>query len=367
MPPVTATERLETLGWDEARAQAFEDHAAAGLAPGRVVSQGRGMLRAEAPDGPVAVIVQRGARRAATSSEDRPAVGDWLALEPVAPGQAALRAVLPRTSAFVRRDGDRDVHGQVVAANVDTVLLVSALTRDLNMRRMERYLALAWSSGAQPVVVLNKADLCDDLDAAMADVSSVAGDTPVHALSAATGDGLEQLRRYLIPGATVALLGSSGVGKSTLTNALLGEARQLVRDVRDDDHRGRHTTTSRELVELPSGALLIDTPGLRSVGLWDAEDGVDATFADIEELATHCRFADCSHEVEPGCAVQAAIAAGLLQPDRLAARRKLQRELGVLARRGAPDGGRSADRRFGKMIHHGMKVRSRLEGWEHGR
>jgi len=342
----------------------------AGLIPGRIVSEARGGGRAQTANGPVEVVVQRGFRRAAGGGADYPAVGDWLALEPMDdPATAALRAILPRTSTFSRGQSgaarpDSHVSEQVVAANVDTVLLVAALTADYNVRRMERYLALAWSSGAAPVVLLNKADLCPDVDARILEVAAIAGDVPIHALSARTGDGLDVLWRYVVPGATVALLGSSGVGKSTITNALLGEERQLVREVRADDDRGRHTTTGRELFVLPRGGALIDTPGMRSIGMWESAEGLDRAFADIDALAAACRFSDCAHGAEPGCTVQAAIASGVLPVERLTSRRKLEREVRSAEKRASAAGSRAEQRQFARMVRHVTRTRARMRGQE---
>ena len=226
--------------------------------PGRVVGQNRDSLRAATATGVADVVIQRGFRRTADLTGEFPTVGDWLALEPTGDdGQYLLREILPRSTAFIRGEsfGGSQLRAQVLAANIDSVLIVAALTGDFNVRRIERYLSLAWASRAQPVIVLNKADLCDELDERLADVYAVCGDVPVHAVSATTGGGVPHLLRYLTSGATVVLLGSSGVGKSTLTNALLGHDRQLVSAVREDDDRGRHTTTGRELFALPSGAL----------------------------------------------------------------------------------------------------------------
>jgi ribosome biogenesis GTPase len=352
---------LATLGWTPDRERSLPE----GLMPGRAVSAARGSIRAQTADGPVSVIVQRGFRRSAPNAADYPAVGDWLALEPTSAGEAALRSVLPRSSAFSRADyvGQR-VDEQIVAANVDTVVIVGALNRDHNVRRLERYLALAWASGAEPVVLLNKADLCPDLAERIAEVRAVAGGAPVLASTATTGQGLDALEPYLAPGRTVALLGSSGVGKSTITNALLGEQRQEIREVRDDDARGRHTTTARELFTLPGGGLLIDTPGMRSIGMWDVADGLDRAFGDIEALSTQCRFRDCTHGTEPGCAVQAAIASGELDPGRLSSLRKLDREIQSIERRANVVSDRAESRRLGRMYRDAGKTAERKRIWE---
>ncbi|MEO7117492.1 MAG: ribosome small subunit-dependent GTPase A [Candidatus Limnocylindrales bacterium] len=358
---------LAEYGWTTERETGFAADAATGLVPGRVVSQAREVTRAITAAGPTDVFIQRGFRRTAAGTADFPAVGDWLALEPMFDRSgAALRAVLPRTSAFMRgqADGGGRLHEQVLAANVDHVFLVAALTRDYNLRRIERYLALAWSSGAAPVIVLNKVDICDNVEERMAEVTDIAGEAPIHAVSARTHAGLDALDRYLEPGRTVALLGSSGVGKSTITNALLGEERQLVRETRGDDERGRHTTTGRELFVLPSGALLIDTPGLRSIGLLDTESGLGSAFDDIEALALTCRFSDCGHGTEPGCAVNAAIDAGELAPQRLASRQKMEREIRSVERRQSAPASREASRRFSREVRHVTRTRSRMQGRE---
>jgi ribosome biogenesis GTPase len=327
--------------------------------PGRVTSASS-TAHASTEDGLVDVVVQRRFRRSATSAADFPVVGDWLALEPIveAPGTvaraAALRAVLPRTSILARSTGTSDrpgghVDAQVLAANVDVALLVSAVGRDLNPRRIERYLLTCLAGGVRPVIVLNKADLAEDLAADLAAVTGVAEGHPVIALSARTGDGLDALAEHLRPGLTLCLLGSSGVGKSTLSNALLGTERQSVREARADDDRGRHTTTARELFELPSGALLIDTPGLRAVGVWDDGSGLGQAYDDIERIAAVCRFGDCRHAGEPGCAVAAAVASGHVDAARLESMRKLDREIASLERRSDIRAARAEDRRLGRI------------------
>jgi ribosome biogenesis GTPase len=317
----------ELGGWNTTCEQAFAPWAEAGFKVGRVALEHRGAYQLLTPDGELSAVVTGQFRHQTDSEQAFPAVGDWVVIQPQ-PGDdpAIIQAVLPRRSVFVRKAVGGKTEGQVVAANVDTVFLVCGLDGDFNLRRIERYLVAAWESGAVPVVVLNKADTCEELDSRIEAVEDIAIAVPIHAVSAARGDGLEQLAPYLGPGQTVALIGSSGVGKSTLTNHFLGVPQQAIQAVRADDCRGRHTTTGRHLLPLPSGALLIDTPGMRELQLWTTGDGLEATFADIEELAGDCRFRDCQHQGEPGCAVAAAIAAGDLSRDRLHNYRKLQRE-----------------------------------------
>jgi ribosome biogenesis GTPase / thiamine phosphate phosphatase len=262
-----------------------------------------------------------------------PAVGDWVEYQPL-PGErrAVIHAVRPRTSLLLRKDPGRRTAAQVLAANVDIAFLVSALPGGLNPRRLERYLALVWDGGARPVLVLNKADLAADPDAAIARATAIAPGVPVHAVSAATGLGMTALEPYFAGGAAAVLLGPSGVGKSTLINRLLGRDVQPTQGVRDDG-RGRHTTTQRQLFERPGGGWILDTPGLRELALWEGGDGVDTVFAEVEDLAPHCRFRDCTHRAEPGCAVRAAVASGALAPERLANYHKLHGELAYLERR----------------------------------
>lgn len=350
------------LGWSADRARGFAPHAAAGLLPGRVVSTGRSSL-AVTPDGPAEVLLQRRSVREAGSAAELPAVGDWLALEPVSvlPARAALREVLPRQSAFLRQ---RFADGlpQVLAANLDVALLVSGLDHDLNLRRIERYLVLALEAGVRPVVVLNKVDAAIDLPGAVADVHAVAAGARVVITSALTGTGVDEIRAVIEPGLTACLLGSSGVGKSTLTNTLLGDDRQEVRALREDDSRGRHTTTQRELFVLPGGGLLIDTPGLRTVGVLGDAAAVEGSFGEIERLAADCRFTDCAHEGEPGCAVMAAIEAGTLTQTRLASHQKLEAERRSVELRADIRARRETDRRMGRMYRSAALARRQRRG-----
>jgi ribosome biogenesis GTPase len=324
---------LAALGWTDVEASAFTTHAAQGLRPARVIAEHRDRYIVALGDAERDAVLGGRMRHDASAREALPAVGDWvaIAIEP-GDGPAVIRALLPRRSAFARKTAGEHTAPQIVAANVDLALVASSLAGDFNERRLERYVALAWESGAMPVVVLTKSDLADDVGAAIALASAIAPGVDVVALSAATGEGIAALERHLAPGRTAVLVGSSGVGKSTLVNHLAREARMRTGDVRDDG-RGRHTTTHRELVRLDSGALLIDTPGMRELQLWATDDGLAAAFAEIDALASRCRFGDCAHESEPGCAVLDALASGALDADRLESWRRLRREIAWLERK----------------------------------
>ena len=316
---------LNDLGFDNGFAAALEPHD--NCIPGRVAAQHRGEYDVLTEGGELRARVSGRLRHEASSGADLPAVGDWVALR-----DQAIHAVLPRRSAFLRKVNLGAAEAQVLAANLDAIFVVTGLDADFSPRRLERYLTLAWESGATPVIVLTKADLCADPYDRLLDAEQVALGVPVHLVSNLTGEGVAELAPYLGPARTVALLGSSGVGKSSLANRLLGHEAQATKALAEDG-TGRHTTTARQLFRLPSGALLVDTPGLREVQLWEAGDGIQEAFADVDELAADCRFNDCAHQREPGCAVQEAIDEGRLPRERLQSYRALQRELARLARK----------------------------------
>jgi ribosome biogenesis GTPase len=323
--------------------------------PARVIAQQRKFWRVAGDFDECWAEANGKLRLAADEGADWPAVGDWVVVEVhAADTTAVIQEVLPRRSKFVRKTAGKKMEEQVIAANVDTALLVSALDSDFNPRRVERYLAQCWESGARPVIVLNKADACEESREKAADMERVAVGAVVCIVSARTGQGFGELEEFLRPGQTLVLLGSSGVGKSTIANRLLGETVQEVQPVRKSDSKGRHTTTARELFALPGGALLMDTPGLREMQLWDAQDGVAQTFADIDTLATQCRFVDCRHEGEPGCAVLAAVSSGVLDEGRLENRRKLLREQEFLRRKMDPEARQEQKKRW-KQMHRAQR------------
>ncbi|MEU6961595.1 ribosome small subunit-dependent GTPase A [Streptomyces chrestomyceticus] len=322
---------LTDYGWDDGFAESFASFAGQGYVPGRVVRVDRGRVDAVVPDGDGVRTVLADTALVATGDPMRvPCTGDWAVIDlgEVGAGRdGAVRALLPRRTAFVRSTSSKRSEGQVLAANVDHAVVAVSLAVELDLGRIERFVSLAWESGAQPLVVLTKADLVDPAGLAhlVADTETAAPGVQVLAVSAAAGEGLDVLAA-VVAGGTSVLLGQSGAGKSTLANALLGEDVQDVRAARDRDGKGRHTTTTRDLLVLPGGGVLIDTPGLRGVGMWDADTGLARAFSDVEELAAHCRFHDCAHATEPGCAVLSAVDSGELPQRRLDSYRKLLRE-----------------------------------------
>lgn len=358
---------LQDLGFTDFFAAAFEPYRSQeGLVPARVVAQ-MGLLRVSTGEAEHLTDLSGKLRhelKGPGGGAGYPAVGDWVAVRPPAgKGRAVIHAVLPRRSRFSRKTAGHKTEEQVVAANVDTIFLVSGLDGDYNPRRIERYLTAAWDSGAQPVVVLNKLDRCENPEQCLLEVEAIAMGVPIHAVSAATGHGCAELTAYLGPGRTVGLLGSSGVGKSTLSNYLLGREVQKTAEVREGDDRGRHTTTHRELFLTPTGGLLIDTPGLRELHLWEGGEGgdgaltgIESSFSDVEELAASCRFGDCRHMGEPGCAVEA-----MLAPERLESYRKLQRELRQLHLR-QDELARLVEKKKIKVVHKAQRHIGKLKG-----
>lgn len=322
------------LGWNTNFQSEFEKLSRPELVPARVSSVMKGHFRVRNDGGERLAKLAGKLLFQAKCGSDLPAVGDWVAVG-ARPGEgcAIIHHVLPRRAAISRKTAGRAAEEQIIAANVDMVFIVSAPNQEFNLRRLERYVTLVWDSGAQPVVLLNKADLCDDVAAKIAEAGLSAPGVDVHAISAEEGVGFEPLSGYLRSGRTCAFIGSSGVGKSTIINRLLGHDVQSTLPVREHDDRGRHSTTSRQMFLLSSGGLVIDTPGMRELQLWGVESGLAAAFGDVEELAAQCRYRDCSHAAEPGCAVQAAVEAGQLDSERWDNFLKLRAEQAFLERK----------------------------------
>jgi ribosome biogenesis GTPase len=357
---------LTDLGWTPALAAAHAPHDALGRIPARVVAEDRGSYQVSGPEGDQRAAVSGRLRFDADDDPAAfPAVGDWVVIEAGMSGDTVIHAVLPRRSALVRQAAGRKTAAQIVGANLDVVFVVASLNGDLNVRRLERYVAAAWESGADPIILLSKADLGADIDAALAAVGSVAAGATVLVVSSFDGRGVDDVRARIGTGRTAAFVGSSGVGKSTLLNRLAGADVAAVREIREDDSRGRHTTTRRQLHVLPGGGLVLDTPGMRELQLWDG-DGLDRTFGDVDELAAGCRFGNCQHHGEPGCAIAAALADGTLDPARHESWRKLQREAAHHQRQ-VDVLSRNAERRRWKQIHKSVKghmdAKYGAEGW----
>jgi ribosome biogenesis GTPase / thiamine phosphate phosphatase len=348
---------LATLGWGEPFISAFAPHAAAGREPGRVVAEDRGLYVVATTGGDIrAAITGRFRFEAAGNPAAFPAVGDWVALDVRADG-GTIQSLLPRRTAFSRLAPGDETYAQVLGANVDIVFVVMSLNRDFNVRRLERYLAAVWESGARPIVLLSKADLAEDLEGCRLAAEASAPGVPILVVSAADGTGLDDVRALLGSGQTVAVVGSSGVGKSTLVNALAGQDLQAVSHIRLDDARGRHTTSRRNLIQLTGAGLILDTPGMREFALLD-DAGLATSFADVDAAAATCRFGDCSHRSEPGCAVRVAIATGALSADRFEAFAKLGREAAAAERR-VDAVARIEERRRWKIIHKSVRAQAK--------
>ena len=328
---------LEDWGWDAKWAASFGDDAAKGYFPARLIEEQRGLFQIMSEHGIKSARTPGKMRHLAADRADLPAVGDWVSAESVVNEKVVLiRRILPRRTKLSRKAAGETMEEQVIAANLDTVLVMTAFNADFNMRRLERFLTVSLESGAVPVLLINKLDVCEEPGPYLEQAKAAAGSAPVIAISAKTAAGFDALNEWIKPGRTVGLIGSSGVGKSTLVNRLAGNEEIKTAETRSKDERGRHTTTHRQLFILPNGGILLDTPGMREMQFWDSEQGLAKTFDEIEALAPSCKFKDCAHDKEPGCAVKAAVAAGTLAADRLESWSKLKREAAAEAKRREP-------------------------------
>lgn len=346
---------LEDWGWDERWAAAFAAAPGRGLLPARVIQEQRGLFGVVTADGERAARVLGAMRHKTADPADLPAVGDWIAVEPV-PGERTMlvRRVLPRRTKLSRKAAGETMEEQVIAANLDAVFVITALNQDFNARRLERFLAVSRESGADPVILLNKLDACADPAPYLLEAAAVASGAAVVALSAATGAGTEALSRWIAPGRTVGFVGSSGVGKSTLLNRLLGAETMRTFATRASDERGRHTTTHRQMFVLPGGGVLLDTPGMREMQFWEADRGLAQAFDEIDALASACKFGNCGHDSEPGCAVKAGVESGAVTPQRLESWRKLKSELKARAERVTP-AEKAAEKRRVRAVNKASK------------
>ena len=348
---------LHALGWNSFFQSHWNAEPREGLVPARVTEEQRDAYRVVGDNGEMGAEITGHLRHIAMDRSALPAVGDWVAIDVVeAEGKAFIHSILPRRTKLSRKEAGRRAAEQILVTNVDTVFLMMSLNADLNPRRIERYLGTLWESGALPVIVLSKVDLCPDSSIAVSEIGAAAPGVEIHVLSATAGIGVEALGPYLGPGSTVVLLGSSGVGKSTLINCLVNAEVQKTLEVRAGDDRGRHATTYRRLFPLPAGGVLIDTPGMREFQLWDAA-GLDGAFEEIGLLAESCRFRDCTHQSEPGCAVKRSIADGVMEPERLSSFQKLKRELEYNDRRKDAAAQSELKKRW-KRMHKAMRRNS---------
>jgi ribosome biogenesis GTPase / thiamine phosphate phosphatase len=353
---------LEKIGMTEEIKRNFEEFKDKGFKLGRIALEHKHMYRVWLEDGEYLCTLTGRLTYEAVDREDLPAVGDWVAIK-TSSGEkkGTIQRILPRKSKFSRKAAGLVTEEQIVATNIDTVFIVNSLNDDLNPRRIERYLLLAWESGAKPVIILSKADLTMELEYKIDQVSAVAIGVPIIAVSVVSDMGTKELREFLTPGKTVALIGSSGVGKSSLVNYLKGYNKQEVQEIRESDDKGKHTTTHREMIKLPEGAVLIDTPGMREVQLWTSEEGISESFADIEEYTSGCRFRDCKHNNEPGCAIRAAIHAGELDENRFSSYKKLQKELAYIDRK-VDKKAQSDEKRHWRNISKEIRQKTKFKG-----
>lgn len=354
--------KLDQIGLTDEIKRNFEKYKENGYILGRIALEHKHLYRVWLEDGEYLCTLAGKMTYDAVNREDLPAVGDWVAVK-TSPGEkkGAIQAILPRKSKFSRKAAGMVTEEQIVAANIDTVFIVNSLNDDLNLRRIERYLLLAWESGANPVIILSKADLTSELEEKVHQVSSVALGVPVIAVSVLENIGTSELQGYLESGKTVTLIGSSGVGKSSLVNFLTGYQKQVVQEIRKSDDKGKHTTTHREMVQLPGGAVLIDTPGMREVQLWQSDEGISESFADVEEYTSVCRFRDCKHNNEPGCAVWTAIHEGVLDENRFNSYKKLQKELAYIDRK-VDKKAQSDEKRHWKNISKEIRHKTKFKG-----
>jgi len=358
---------LKALGWGAFFQKEFESVQEPGLAAGRIAIENKQQYLIYTQQGELRGEVSGKLLYEARSSADLPKVGDWVVISAMeAEGKAIIHNILPRKSKFSRKTVGKKTDEQIIATNIDIVFIVQGLDSNFNLRRLERYLVMAYENGARPVIILNKTDLCRDYPAKIAEVKQIAFDVPILGISAKTGYGIEKMREFIKEGLTFAFIGSSGVGKSTIINKLLGQELLKIREVRQKDSKGRHTTAKREMIVLPQGGVLIDTPGMREMQLWSASEGLGDTFADIEQLGKQCHFSDCSHTQEKGCAVIAAVKAGKISEERYKSYMKLQRELKHLTVKQDQKSYLAEKERMKKLHKDFRRIKKRKESGKYG-